>query len=84
MTVQSIGITKPNTTSSSKYSQASFLAVLDSGTSIILTPKGLSSQICDGELKEASIKLAAATISLGLIEVCKWLTNFSQMSAEQK
>lgn len=39
-------MTKPNTTSSSKYSQASFLAVLDSGTSDILTPQGLSSQIC--------------------------------------
>lgn len=39
-------MTKPNTTTSSKYSQASFLAVLDSGTSAILTPQGLSSQIC--------------------------------------
>lgn len=46
MTVQSLGITKPNTTSSSKYSQDSFLAVLDSGTSVILTPQGLSAQIC--------------------------------------
>lgn len=46
VTVQSVGVTKPNTTSSSKYSQPSFLAVLDSGTSIILTPEGLSSQIC--------------------------------------
>lgn len=41
-----MGVTKPNTTSSSKYSQASFLAVLDSGTSVILTPEGMSSQIC--------------------------------------
>lgn len=46
MTVQSVGLTKPSTTSSSKYSQPSFLAVLDSGTSIILTPEGMSSQIC--------------------------------------
>lgn len=46
MTVQSVGITKPNTTSSSKYSQDSFLALLDSGTSVILTPRGLSADIC--------------------------------------
>lgn len=83
MTVQSIGITKPNTTSSSKYNQASFLAVLDSGTSIILTPKGLSSQICAGKLKKASIKLVASKKPLDL-QVCKLLKNFSQMSAEQK
>ncbi|KAF3766172.1 acid protease [Cryphonectria parasitica EP155] len=47
VTVQSVGITKPDTTTSSQYSQASFLAVLDSGTSDILTPQGLSLQICN-------------------------------------
>lgn len=46
VSIQSLGITKPNTTSSSKYSQDSFYAVLDSGTTDILTPEGLTSQIC--------------------------------------
>ncbi|KAI3393560.1 hypothetical protein diail_4151 [Diaporthe ilicicola] len=46
VTVQSLAMTKPNDTSSSKYDQDSFLAVLDSGTSAILTPEGISSQIC--------------------------------------
>ncbi|KAK2607621.1 hypothetical protein N8I77_006284 [Diaporthe amygdali] len=47
VTVQSLSMTKPNDTSSSKYDQDSFLAVLDSGTSAILTPEGMSSQICN-------------------------------------
>ncbi|POS75034.1 hypothetical protein DHEL01_v206578 [Diaporthe helianthi] len=44
--VQSLALTKPDQQSPKKYNQDSFPALLDSGSSKILTPKGVSSRIC--------------------------------------
>lgn len=59
--VQSLSMTKPDHGSSTQYAQGGFSAVLDSGTSGILTPEGVSSQICDDA---DGIELDLITITL--------------------
>ncbi|KAI7785323.1 acid protease [Diaporthe eres] len=47
VTVQSLSMTKPNDAASSDCHQDSFLAVLDSGTNVIMTPEAICSVPCD-------------------------------------
>ncbi|KAK7709188.1 hypothetical protein SLS63_013298 [Diaporthe eres] len=68
VTVQSLTMTKPNNAASSDCHQNSFLAVLDSGTNVIMTPKGVSSQICDdaGGTQVPALGLSICSVSCDL------------------
>lgn len=46
VTVQSLNMTNSDHDSSTQYSQGNFSALLSSGSNMILTPEGMSSQIC--------------------------------------
>lgn len=61
-------MTKPNDAASSDYHQDSFLAALDSGTNVIMTPEGVSSQICDdaGGRQELVLGLSICSVPCDL------------------